>query len=234
MNLQTYLWCQRECCSLSLCQLCVPKNRGLITCCWVCCGAPRWQTQLNFRTASNFFWSRVLCNLICYRFLTTSACQPCFQLCAFASRPKMGGFAEAKKEWITTKPPFWVSSLGNGAQLQPNDCDILPCYINKKKTIFFCNMNTARGVLDHLNWLSKSCLNFQRHFSEWQNAYKEVIYLAGKKNDLWAESEERISNGKHMAPRWCHDRMKRNRHADEVSDRGEEETSTCYGERGHT
>lgn len=111
-----------------------------------------------------------------------------------------GGICRGEKRMNNNKTPFLSLSLGNGAQLQPNDCDILLCYINKKKTIFFCNVNTARGVLDHLNWLSKSCLNFQRHFSEWQNAYKEVIYLAGKKDNLWAQSEERISNGKHMAP----------------------------------
>lgn len=84
-----------------------PQNSGLITCCFVCSGAPRCQsgqTRLNFRTASDFFWSRALCNLISYRFLTTSACQPRFQLCAFASQPKMGGFKEEKKERTITNP----------------------------------------------------------------------------------------------------------------------------------
>ena len=93
-----------------------PQNRGLITCCFVC-----GQTWLNFRTASDFFWSRALCNLISYRFLTTSACQPRFQLCAFASQPKMGGFKEEKKERKTTNPlfesPLWVTRCNYGQMI---------------------------------------------------------------------------------------------------------------------
>lgn len=107
-----------------------PQNSGLITCCFVYGGVLQrqsGQTWLNFRTASDFFWSQALCNLISYHFLTTSACQPRFQLCASASQPKMGGFKEEKKERKTTKPPLWVSSLGNEVQLRTTDCDISAC-----------------------------------------------------------------------------------------------------------
>lgn len=147
-----------------------PQNRRLITCCFVCGGVlhrQSGQTWLNFRTASDFVWSRALCNLISYRFLTTSACQPRFQLCASASQPKMGGFKKKKKERKTTKPPRWISSLGNEVQLWSNDCDISVCYIIKEKTIFYCNVNTTYGALDLLYWQGES-LTFLRHSAKWQ------------------------------------------------------------------